>query len=134
MCVYSQSTSLPIAVGESLYHPSHFREYLQRRCCSIVQVDVARIGGVTPWLKTAYLAETFNMQVCPHYLTEIHVPLCAAVPNAAWVEFIPQLDVVTESRIEIVDGYAIPSSAIAAGISWDWAAIERMRVGHALIS
>jgi L-alanine-DL-glutamate epimerase-like enolase superfamily enzyme len=75
----SQSTSLPIAVGESLYHPSHFREYLQRRGCSIVQVDVARIGGVTPWLKTAYLAETFNMQVCPHYLMEIHVALCAAV-------------------------------------------------------
>jgi hypothetical protein len=49
-------------------------------------------------------------------------------------EFIPQLDVVTESRIEIVDGYAIPSSAIGVGISWDWAAIERMRVGHALIS
>ena len=43
----SQSTSLPIAVGESLYHPSHFREYLQRGGCSIVQVDVARIGGIT---------------------------------------------------------------------------------------
>jgi L-alanine-DL-glutamate epimerase-like enolase superfamily enzyme len=95
----SQSTSLPIAVGESLYHPSHFREYLQRGGCSIVQVDVARIGGITPWLKTAHLAETFNMQVCPHYLMEIHVALCAAVPNSAWVEFIPQLDVVTESRI-----------------------------------
>ena len=36
----SNSTSLPIAVGESLYHPSHFREYLQRGACSIVQVDV----------------------------------------------------------------------------------------------
>ena len=92
----SRSTSLPIAVGESLYHPSHFREYLQRGGCSIVQVDVARIGGITPWLKTAYLAETFNMQVCPHYLMEIHVALCAAVPNSTWVEFIPQLDVISQ--------------------------------------
>ena len=32
-------TAIPIAVGESLYHPAHFREYLERDACSIVQVD-----------------------------------------------------------------------------------------------
>ncbi len=63
----SRSTSMPIAIGESLYHPSHFREYLQRGACNIVQVDVGRVGGITPWLKVAHLAETFNVQVCPHY-------------------------------------------------------------------
>ena len=60
--------------------------------------------------------------------------LGAAVPNSAWVEFIPQLDVVTKSRIEIVDGYAVPSSDIGLCISWDWKAIERMRIGQAIIS
>ena len=42
------STSVPIAVGESIYSIQHFREYLQREACSIVQADVARIGGITP--------------------------------------------------------------------------------------
>ena len=56
----SKSTTLPVAIGESLYSPQHFREYLQRGACSIVQVDVARIGGITPWLKVAHLAETFH--------------------------------------------------------------------------
>jgi L-alanine-DL-glutamate epimerase-like enolase superfamily enzyme len=122
----SQSTSLPIAIGESLYHPSHFREYLQRGACSIVQVDVARIGGITPWLKTAHLAETFNVMVCPHFLMELHVGLCAAVPNAAWVEYIPQLDDLTTSRIRIEDGFAIPSSQPGLGIEWDWKAIGKL--------
>ena len=90
---------MPIAVGESLYHPSHFREYLERRACSVVQVDCARIGGITPWLKVAHLAETFNAPVCPHFLMELHVSLSAAVPNGAWVEYIPQLDDVTTSRM-----------------------------------
>ena len=130
----SRSTSLPIAIGESLYHMSHFREYLQHGACSIVQVDVARIGGITPWLKTAHLAECFNVSVCPHYLMEIHVALCAAVPNATWVEFIPQLDMVTESRIELIDGYAVPSTIAGVGISWDWKAIERLRIGHAVLA
>jgi L-alanine-DL-glutamate epimerase-like enolase superfamily enzyme len=46
----SAHTSLPIAVGESLYSHLHFREYLERHACSVVQVDVGRIGGITPWL------------------------------------------------------------------------------------
>jgi L-alanine-DL-glutamate epimerase-like enolase superfamily enzyme len=125
--VLSQSTSVPIAVGESLYHPSHFREYLQRGACSIVQVDVGRVGGITPWLKVAHLAESFNVQVCPHFLMEIHLGLCCAVPNATWLEHIPQLDDITRSRIKIHDGYAQPSDAPGLGIDWDWKAIERRR-------
>ncbi len=56
-------TSVPIAVGESLYSVSHFREYLELHACSVVQVDVGRIGGITPWLKVAHLAEAFNIVV-----------------------------------------------------------------------
>jgi L-alanine-DL-glutamate epimerase-like enolase superfamily enzyme len=125
----SQSTTVPIAIGESLYHPAHFREYLQRGACNIVQVDVGRIGGITPWLKVAHLAETFNVQVCPHYLMEIHLGLCCAVPNATWLEHIPQLDEITQSRIPIEDGYAVPSTQPGLGIDWDWKAIERRRSG-----
>jgi len=123
----SQSTSVPIAIGESLYHPSHFREYLQRGACSIVQVDVSRVGGITPWLKVAHLAETFNVQVCPHYLMEIHLGLCCAVPNATWLEHIPQLDDITTSRIVMQNGYALPSNLPGLGIEWDWKAVERQR-------
>ena len=121
----SRSTSLPVAVGESLYSPLHFREYLQRGACSVVQVDVGRIGGITPWLKVAHLAECFNIAVSPHFLMEIHVALCAAVPNARWVEYIPQLDSLTTERMTIENGYAIPSREAGLGIAWDWAAIDR---------
>lgn len=124
----SQSTTLPIAVGESLYSPLHFREYLQQGACSIVQVDVARIGGITPWLKVAHLAECFNIPVCPHFLMELHVSLCAAVPNARWVEYIPQLDSLTEKPMSIKDGYAIPSHDPGLGIAWDFKAIKTATV------
>ncbi len=121
------STAIPIAVGESLYGLSHFRDYLQRRACSIVQVDVARIGGITPWLKVAHLAESFNVAVCPHFLMELHVGLCCAVPNARWVEYIPQLDDLTESGMTIRDGHAVPSAVPGLGIAWDVEALERLR-------
>ncbi|MDY7578769.1 mandelate racemase/muconate lactonizing enzyme family protein [Herbaspirillum sp. RTI4] len=120
----SAHTSVPIAVGESLYSIAHFREYLQHGACSIVQVDVARIGGITPWLKVAHLAESFNVAVCPHFLMELHVSMSAAVSNAAWVEYIPQLDSITSSRISIEDGYARPPMTPGLGIEWDWTQIE----------
>ena len=122
------STSIPIAVGESLYSALHFREYLERHACSVVQVDVGRIGGITPWLKVAHLAEAFNIAVCPHFLMELHVALCAAVPNARWVEYIPQLDELTGEKMVIRDGHAIPSSKPGLGIDWDFEAIEAMTV------
>jgi L-alanine-DL-glutamate epimerase-like enolase superfamily enzyme len=124
----ARSTAIPVAVGESLYHPAQFREYLARGACSIVQADVARVGGITPWLKVAHLAETFNVPICPHFLMELHVSLCAGVPNARWVEFIPQLDDITLSRVRIEDGFAVAPMQPGLGIEWNWDAIgERQK-------
>ena len=121
------STSIPVAIGESLYSPSHFREYLERGGAGIIQVDVARVGGITPWLKTAHLAETYNVKVAPHFLMELHVSLAAAIPNALYVEHIPQLRAITTKEIEVVDGHAIPPSAPGIGIAWDHDAVSDRR-------
>ncbi len=59
--------------------------------------------------------------------------LSAAVPNGAWVEYIPQLDAVTTSRLQMRDGCAIPPSAPGLGIDWDWAAIDRLAVARATV-
>lgn len=123
------STSIPIAVGESLYSPSHFREYLAAGAAGIVQPDVARVGGITPWLKTAHLAETFNVKVAPHFLMELHVSLAAAVPNALYVEHIPQLRRLTHREMEIVDGMAVAPDAPGLGIDWDREMVQHMRAG-----
>lgn len=122
------STSVPIAVGESMYSISQFKDYLVSGATSIVQVDVARIGGITPWMKVAHMAEAFNVPVCPHFLMELHVSLVCAIPNAPWLEYIPQLDTVTTTGLRIEDGRAWPSDVPGLGIDWDWDAIEAMQI------
>jgi L-alanine-DL-glutamate epimerase-like enolase superfamily enzyme len=128
----ARSTTVPIAVGESLYSISQFKDYLAQGACSIVQVDVGRIGGITPWLKVAHMAEAHNVAVCPHFLMELHVALAAAVPNGRYVEYIPQLDDITLSRMTVRDGRAMPSDEPGLGIEWDHAAIERLAIGQRL--
>jgi L-alanine-DL-glutamate epimerase-like enolase superfamily enzyme len=125
----SRRTHVPIAVGESMYSLSQFKDYLQVGAAQIVQVDVARIGGITPWLKVAHLAEAHSVMVCPHFLMELHLPLVCAVPNAKWLEYIPQLDGVTRQNMQISNGDAVPSDEPGLGIDWDWDAITAQEIG-----
>jgi len=88
---------------------------------------VARVGGITPWLKVAHLAETFNVVVCPHFLMELHVSLVAAVSNGAYVEHIPQLRAVTRKELAVRDGLAVAPDEPGIGIDWDMDAIDDRR-------
>ncbi|WP_432856240.1 mandelate racemase/muconate lactonizing enzyme family protein [Amycolatopsis sp. CA-161197] len=124
----SAATSIPVAVGESLYSVAQFRDYLHRGAASIVQVDVARVGGITPWLKVAHLAEAFNVQVCPHFLMELHVSLTAAIPNGRYVEHIPQLRAITTAEMTISDGHAVAPETPGLGIPWNLDAMDDRRV------
>ncbi len=126
----SQSTATPVAIGESLYSIRHFREYMARGACSVVQVDAGRIGGITPWLKVAHAAEAFDIPVCPHFLMELHVSLVCAVQNGKYVEYIPQLDDVTATRMRVEDGHATAPAEPGIGIDWDWDAVKAKSIAE----
>ena len=124
----ARHSRVPIAVGESLYSASQFKDYFQQGAASICQVDAARIGGITPWLKVAHMAEAYNIAVCPHFLMELHVSLVCAVPNSWMLEYIPQLDAITSARLDLRGGMAHPPEVPGLGIGWDWDAIGAQTV------
>ncbi|MBM9506351.1 mandelate racemase/muconate lactonizing enzyme family protein [Actinacidiphila acididurans] len=121
------ATSIPVAVGESLYSAGQFAQYLRQGAAGIVQADVARIGGITPWLKVAHLAEAHNVPMCPHFLMELHVSLAAAVPGGRYLEYIPQLTAITRTPLTVRDGMAHVPAAPGLGIDWDRDAIDALR-------
>lgn len=114
----TRQSRVPIAVGESMYSIGQFADYIAAGACGIIQADVARIGGITPWLKAAHLAEAHNLAICPHFLMEIHVSLVCAVPNAPWLEYIPQLDDIA-APMAFEGGHAIAPTTPGLGIEWD---------------
>ncbi len=65
---------------------------------------------------------------------ELHVSLVCAVPNAPMLEYIPQLDEITTSQIEIRDGRAYPPDTPGLGIEWDWPAIRSKAAETAAIT
>ncbi len=126
----ARAAPMPIAVGESLYSIRHFADYVARGAASVIQVDAGRIGGITPWLKVAHMAECHGLAVAPHFLMELHASLVCAVRNGRWVENIPQLDEITGQGLVIQDGMAQAPMAPGIGIDWDIAEIDRRAVAE----
>jgi len=127
------ASEVPVAVGESLYSPGQFADVMRAGAASIIQVDVARVGGITPWLKVAHMAEACNLHVAPHFLMELQVSLVGATPAGRWVEYIPQLDAVASSRLVIEEGHALVPQSPGLGIAWRWDEIERRAVARHIL-
>lgn len=85
----ADTLATPVCTGEYLYGIEPFQQLMRHGSADIVMIDLLRVGGVTPWMKVAGMAETFNLPVVSHLLPEIHVHLVAAAPNALVVEYMP---------------------------------------------
>lgn len=120
-------TSIPIAVGESLYTRQQFKDYVACDGVSIIQADACRCGGITEWLKITSLASCHNMQVSPHFVMELHLPLVAAIPNGLFVEYIPSLDAILSKPLVLENGYFRPSEELGLGIPWDLDKLQKYK-------
>jgi L-talarate/galactarate dehydratase len=66
--------------------------------------DAPRVGGITPFLKVAALAEHAGLMLAPHFAMELHVHLAAALPREPWVEHFEWLEPLFNERIDISNG------------------------------
>ena len=118
----------PIAAGEYHYGIEPFRSMLEKRSIDIVMVDLMRAGGLTQWMKIAYLAEAFNLPIVSHLATEILIHAVAAVPNGLTVEYMPWTFALFK-EVPIVDrGYLDLPETPGLGLELDEASIDRFGV------
>lgn len=80
-------TRVPIATGEIGYGRWYHKELLDKQAASILQTDALVCGGITEWRRIAATAASFGVVVAPHWFHDVHAPLVAATPNARYVEF-----------------------------------------------
>jgi L-alanine-DL-glutamate epimerase-like enolase superfamily enzyme len=125
------ATSIPIALGEHVYTTHAFRDYLASRAVDVVQVDVCRIGGITPWLEVAAMANAHGVRVCPHAgdLMQVHQHLVRAITNRWYLEVIPLWEVGPfQHQIRIENGVCLPPAEPGASTDITSAAFQQFRV------
>lgn len=79
-------TDVPIALGENLHTIHRFRDVLDAGFTAIVQPNVVRVGGITPFLQICDLAAERGVTVAPHLLPDISAQLAVSLDSATWVE------------------------------------------------
>ncbi|MFQ6029849.1 MAG: mandelate racemase/muconate lactonizing enzyme family protein [Dehalococcoidia bacterium] len=88
----SRTAGVALAAGEGEYQFEQFLDLFQRSCLQFVQADVCRVGGVTPWMKIARLAEAYHLPMAPHLVEELSVHLTCGAINGFAVEHLPTLN------------------------------------------
>jgi L-alanine-DL-glutamate epimerase-like enolase superfamily enzyme len=121
-------TRIPRAGGESLYSPASFYDYVRQGALDILQPDVARVGGITNTMKVCQLAQAANLPVAPHVSPELSISIAAAIPNSMMIEYVPQMEPILKRKVQIEDGYAIPSTVPGHGIEFDEKALRKFEV------
>jgi L-alanine-DL-glutamate epimerase-like enolase superfamily enzyme len=83
----ARQTKINVATGEMEAGRWRFRELIDAGGVAILQSDAAVCGGITEWRRISAYADAKGVTVCPHWMHDLHAPLVAATPNARFVEF-----------------------------------------------
>lgn len=83
----AERMEVPLAIGATFSERDDFRTILEHGNIRVLRPDVLRLGGITPFLKIAALAEAYHVTLVPYRLPEIGVHLACALPNVPMAEY-----------------------------------------------
>lgn len=113
----TRALDTPIATGEMLSSVAEHRTLIESQACDILQPDAPRVGGITPFLQLATLADVAGLDLAPHFAMEIHLHLAATYRREPWVEHFEWLDPLFNERLEIAGGRMLVPDRPGLGIS-----------------
>ncbi len=128
MAKVARQTSIPIAAGERLTTKAEFARLLEAKAVSILQLNLARAGGILEGKKIASIAEAFGAQIAPHLYNgpiggAANVQLAACSPNFLILEGIQvwsgiHADLLVEP-MRWENGYVVPPTRPGLGVVLD---------------
>lgn len=126
----------PVATGEIHQTRWEFRGLIEARSASILQADAGVVGGVTEWLRVAHTADSFGLEMAPHWHHNLHVHLAAATTNTLAVEYFAlekgiynfELLLTPRTRVRHRDGHVIIPDRPGLGVELDRDAVAKFEI------
>ncbi|WP_426625529.1 mandelate racemase/muconate lactonizing enzyme family protein [Leifsonia sp. McL0607] len=108
-------TGVRIAVGENLHTEHRFAEYLDAGAADVLQPNIVRVGGITPALRIARLAESAGVELAFHLLPELSAQLAFAIPQATRIEVVEDAGFAELGALSAPSGLAVVDGAVTGG-------------------
>lgn len=129
----AERTPIPVATGEIEAGRWRFKELLDKEAAMILQTDAAVCGGVTEFRRIAATAASYGVEICPHWFHDLHVHLVGSTPNAPFVEFFADDQVLNfrkliDTQLTFSDGRLHLPRTPGLGFDFDEAALSRYAV------
>ena len=123
-----RESRIPIATGENLHSVHEFEHLINYGHVDFPEPDAATLGGITPWMRVAELAQSKGLPVTSHGIHDVHVHLLAGISNASYLEVHGfGLERFIEQRIELKDGKAIAPDTPGHGVKLDLVKLKGYR-------
>lgn len=94
---FKRGTDIPLGTGEHEYTKFGVRDLVAAEAVDILQVDGARVGGITEMIKASAIAQAWNIKFAPHAMELIHLHLVAALPNSLFLERLLMFEDITNN-------------------------------------
>lgn len=86
LIMLSNKSGISIALGENMYDMSEFSEICNASVVNYMQLDLAKVGGISAFLKIAEIVEKTKHQLCNHLFSELSAGILSVFPNACLLE------------------------------------------------
>jgi L-alanine-DL-glutamate epimerase-like enolase superfamily enzyme len=86
------SSGIPVALGENVHTAHRFGELARLGAADILQPNVVRVGGITPFLRIAEIVDEHGLRLAPHLLPELSGQLAMVVRQETEVERVEDAD------------------------------------------
>ena len=125
----SSRIKTPISIGENFHGPYDLVNSIKANASTYIMPDLMRIGGVSGWLKSASIAEAYNLKFSTHLFPEVSAHLMNLTPTAHWLEWVDWANpILQDTGFRVENGkYYIPDIP-GTGVEWNDTNIEKYKV------
>lgn len=124
----AERMEVPLAAGASFDGRDDFRRALEAGSVRVLRPDPLRLGGITPLLKVAAVAEAYHVSVVPYRLPEVGAHLACALPNVPMAEWGSWLAGVFAEPVVPRQGKLIPPDRPGHGVDLNADVVTRYPV------
>jgi len=124
----ARALDLPLQIGENFNGPQAMQQALDAEACDLVMPDLARIGGVSGWMRSAGIAAARGIPMSSHLMPEASAQVLAATPTCHWLEYVNWAGVLLNEPLRLENGCAVVPDRPGTGLDWDPGAVARYRL------